>query len=107
MSGQTSLDGDCLPRLPRGVQGRRESAAGLGIELDGDLSFEGWTFTDRLIRRFLADAFRQGALVARWTVLHVDGGRCYMPDPDRFGMDTVESIVEGHDEGIAWTAKGE
>ncbi len=30
-----------------------------------------------------------------------------MPDPDRFGMDTVESIVEGHDEGIAWTAKGE
>ncbi len=76
-----------------------------GMEIDRDLSFEGWNFPDRTIRQFLADAFWQGAFVDRWTVLHVDGGRCYMPYPNRFGVDTVESVVEGHDEGVAWTAR--
>jgi hypothetical protein len=37
-------------------------------------------FSDKLIRRFYVDAFWQGSLVDRTTLLHVDGARCYLPD---------------------------
>jgi hypothetical protein len=51
-----------------------------GLEEDRDLSFRGMNFPDRQVRRASADAFWQGALVARWTYLVVDGGRCYLPE---------------------------
>ena len=72
-----------------------------GMELADGLSFDGWEWPDRAISRFTVDGFWQGALAARWTLLLVDGGRCYLPDPRR--MDAGEWATDG--EGIAWSAK--
>lgn len=52
-----------------------------GMRQDTELTFPDWDFPDRSISRLLVDAFWRGALVARWSVLLVDGARCYMPDP--------------------------
>jgi hypothetical protein len=68
-----------------------------GITLDDKLSFEGWTWPDRSITRLLVDALWQGALVARWAVLSVDGGRCYLPNPRRDSSSSAPTV--------AWTAE--
>jgi hypothetical protein len=64
-----------------------------GLELDDELLFNGWTWPDPGISRFAVDAFWQGALAARWTLLLVDGARSYLPDPQRAS------------DGSGWTAK--
>lgn len=74
-----------------------------GLTLERVLSFEGWTFPDSSISRYAVDAFWQGALVARRTVLVVDGGGCYLPDPDPAYVKTDDSLM-GH-QGVGWTAK--
>jgi hypothetical protein len=74
-----------------------------GLTLERELSFEGWLFPDPSIRRYAVDAFWQGALVARWTVLNVDGGRCYLPDPDPAYV-KVDNSLMGH-MIVGWTAK--
>jgi len=74
-----------------------------GLKLDDGLVFEGLTWPDRSITRYLVDVFWQGALAARWTVLSVDGGNCYLPDPDWAYVKTGESL-EGY-QGVGWTAK--
>jgi hypothetical protein len=61
-----------------------------GLEQDRDLQFDEARFPYQRVSRSLADAFWQGALVARWTYLVVDGGRCYLPE--------VEAIHDGQDE---------
>ena len=48
------------------------------------LAFDDWVYADqsrRGIVRQLVDGFWRGALVTRWPVLLVDGGKCYLPDP--------------------------
>jgi hypothetical protein len=74
-----------------------------GIQVDDKLEIDGWIWPDRSITRHLVDAFWQGALVARWTVLLVDGARCYLPDPDRAYVRTDDSI-QGF-ETVGTTAK--
>jgi hypothetical protein len=74
-----------------------------GLKLEDELSLDGWTWPDRSISRYGVDAFWQGALVARWTMLVVDGGRAYLPDPDRAYIKTDDTSM-GY-ETIAWTAK--
>ena len=74
-----------------------------GLTLDRELSFEGWTWPDRSISRYAVDTFWQGALVGRRTVLDVDGGCCYLPDPDRTYVKTDESLM-GY-QGVGWTVK--
>lgn len=74
-----------------------------GLTLEKDLSFEGWIFPDRSIWRYAVDVFWQGALVGRRTVLNVDGGRCYLPDPDPVYVKTDDSLM-GH-MIVGWTAK--
>ena len=74
-----------------------------GMTVDDRLTFEDWHFPDRSGYRVLVDAFWQGALVARWTVLLVDGGRSYLPDADRGYVKTGESITDY--ETVGWTAK--
>jgi hypothetical protein len=54
---------------------------GWGMRQDTGLTFPDWDFPDGSISRLVVDAFWRGALVGRWSVLSVDGGRCYMPDP--------------------------
>jgi hypothetical protein len=55
---------------------------GWGITVDSGLQFgDRWIWPDRQIQRVLVDGFWRGALVARWTTLLVDGGRCYLPEP--------------------------
>jgi hypothetical protein len=73
-----------------------------GLTLDNDLTTE-WVFPDRSMYRYAVDAFWQGALVTRWTMLGVDGGRCYLPDADRGAVQTGESFRDY--ETVAWTAK--
>jgi hypothetical protein len=52
-----------------------------GLPHGENLSYQGWTFADPHISRHLVDGFWRGALVARWSLLSVDGGRCYLPEP--------------------------
>jgi len=52
-----------------------------GMKQDTGLTFLDWDFPDRSINRLVVDAFWRGALVGRWSVLSVDGGRCCLPDP--------------------------
>jgi hypothetical protein len=61
-----------------------------GLEEERDLEFDRVHFPYSQTRRAYADAFWQGALVARWTYLIVDGGRCYLPE--------IEPVYEGKDE---------
>lgn len=65
-----------------------------GLAFEGDLTFEEMTWPDRTINRHLADAFWQGSLVSRWHYLVVDGGRCYLPDPEREYVQTGESPLD-------------
>jgi hypothetical protein len=74
-----------------------------GLKLEGQLSFEGWTWPDPSISRHAVDAFWQGALVARWTILIVDGARSYLPDPERAYVKT-DDTSRGY-ETVGWTAK--
>jgi hypothetical protein len=74
-----------------------------GLRNETDLAFDGMTWPDSKITRFLADAFWQGSLVARWSFLVVDGGRCYLPDPEREYLRTGDSANDY--EGGPWTAK--
>ena len=52
-----------------------------GLTLDSDLTFEGMDFADPSIALQLVDGLWRGALVTRWPVLWVNGGRCYLPVP--------------------------
>lgn len=64
---------------------------------------EQWVWPNRSMYRFAVDAFWQGALVARWTLLGVDGGRCYLPDAERAYVqadDTLHGFLT-----VGWTAK--
>jgi hypothetical protein len=81
-----------------------------GLQLDDRLEFEGWTFSDSS-DRLAVDAFWQGALVARWTVLLVDGARSYLPEVRSAYAKTGESardyqrfgwIATASDIAIAW-----
>jgi hypothetical protein len=56
-----------------------------GIRQDYRLVFDGWQWpaNSKDIARFIVDVFWGGALVARWTLLVVDEGHCYLPDPHR------------------------
>jgi hypothetical protein len=54
-----------------------------GLLIDDDLVYDGWVFPNRAISRVLVDAFWRGSLVARWSVLDVDGHRCYLPEVRR------------------------
>jgi hypothetical protein len=65
-----------------------------GLKRDEHQDIDGWTWPDRSITRHLADAFWQGSLVARWTYLVVDGGRCYLPDPQREYTQVGESPLD-------------
>ena len=73
-----------------------------GLVEDQDPSFPGVEFPDKAIWRANADAFWQGALVARWTYLIVDGSRCSLPE--------IESVYDGIDEhpsdSSKWTFRG-
>ena len=62
-----------------------------GLQRDDDQHFEGWSWPNPKISRSLADVFWQGSLVARWTYLVVDGGACYLPDPEREYLQTGDS----------------
>ncbi len=62
-----------------------------------------WIWPDRSMERFAVDAFWHGALVARWALLSVDGGNCYLPDADRATVQTDDS-TKGY-QTVAWTAK--
>lgn len=73
-----------------------------GVEVDDDLKFEGITFPDKAISRFTADAFWKGSLVARWYMLLVDGGRCYLPDVKGSLADTGDGPLDR--EIVGWTA---
>lgn len=73
-----------------------------GLERDGHPAFEGPPWPDAKITRRLADAFWHGSLVARWGYLVVDGGRCYLPDPER-DVRTGDSPTDL--EVGPWTAK--
>ncbi len=71
-----------------------------GMGMEDNLTFEGWIWPDRSISRFLVDGFLQGALVARWGLLSVDGGRCYLPSPNQ----EYEEESPGQYRGLGWTA---
>lgn len=60
-----------------------------GLKTGERMSFDGrpWEVTG-----LLADAFWQGALVARWWVLHVDEGACYLPQPFTEIVSTGQAI---------------
>ncbi|HVB45176.1 MAG TPA: hypothetical protein VNF47_21070 [Streptosporangiaceae bacterium] len=75
-----------------------------GLPVAEGLAFEGMLFPDKSIERRLVDGLWRGALVTRWTVLLVDGGRMYLPEPGREGVQSGEMPGEGY-EHIAWTAK--
>lgn len=74
-----------------------------GLEVDEKLEYDGFAFPDPRITRELVDGFWRGALVARWSVLSVDGHRCYLPDSDRAYVKTGESARDI--ETIGWTAR--
>jgi hypothetical protein len=73
-----------------------------GLTLDTGLSYDGWVFPDPAIDRLLVDGFWQGSLVARWTLVSVDGHRCYLPDPERAYVKTGDSPRDY--ETVGWTA---
>lgn len=50
-----------------------------GMTVETGLKFRGWEFG--AIERQRVDGFWRSALVTRWPVLRVDGGRCYLPSP--------------------------
>src|SRR5215469_7597637 len=63
---------------------------------------ENWVWPDRSMERFAVDAFWQGALVGRRTLLSVDGGHCYLPDAERAFVragDTPQGYMT-----VGWTA---
>jgi hypothetical protein len=74
-----------------------------GMTVADELTFEDWHFPDKSGYRLLVDAFWQGALVARWTILGVDGGRAYLPDVRQEYVKTGESITDY--ENVAYSAK--
>ena len=73
-----------------------------GLTTGHDLTFEHWVFPDRGVDRLAVDAFWRGALVNRWTVLEVDGGRCYLPDPSRVTVKTGDGPTDV--ETVGWEA---
>ena len=73
-----------------------------GLALGDKLTFEGMIWPDRTITRHVADAFWEGSLVSRWHYLVVDGGRCYLPDPDR-GLLRTGGSADDYETG-PWTA---
>ena len=73
-----------------------------GLIVDSNLNFDDWVFPDPAIDRLLVDGFWRGALVARWTILAVDGHRSYLPDVDRADIKTGESLRDHQTFG--WTA---
>ena len=70
-----------------------------GLEEDRDLQFEGMSFPDKQIWRCFADAFWQGALVARWRYLLVDGGRCSLPEVHQ----AYDGVEEHPGDPAKWT----
>lgn len=51
-----------------------------GLVAATGLSYPNLKWPDPTINRIYVDAFWGGALVARWTLLDVDGHRCYLPE---------------------------
>jgi hypothetical protein len=78
-------------------------AWGMSIGDEWENEEKSWVFPDRTMYRFAVDAFWQGALVARWTLLGVDGGLCYLPDADR-EIVQADSTPQGI-MTIGWLAK--
>lgn len=72
-----------------------------GMPMDRDLSF-GWTFPDPQVTRDLVDLFWRGALVYRWSVYSVDGGRAYVPQMDPSSVSTGPGFLDT--ELAGWTA---
>jgi hypothetical protein len=75
----------------------------IGEKWEAGAADEPWIWPDRSMYRFAVDAFWQGALVARWTLIGVDGGHCYLPDAGRVWVqadDSYQSILT-----VGWTAK--
>jgi len=66
-----------------------------GLQVDDRLRFEGLTFLHDSISRFAVDAFWHGALVARWYLLLVDEGRCYLPNVGHEFVRTSDSALGG------------
>jgi hypothetical protein len=74
-----------------------------GLTTDTDLIYDGWVFSDQSIERVLVDGFWRGALVARRTVLAVDGYRSYLPDAERTYVKAGESPRDFMT--VGWTAR--
>lgn len=72
-----------------------------GMPMDRDLNF-GWSFPDPQVTRDLADVFYRGALVYRWSVYAVDGGRAYVPQMDPSAVTTGDGAFGM--ELAGWTA---
>ncbi len=64
-----------------------------GMQIDWDLDF-GWTFPDPQVTRDLVDLFWRGALVHRWSVYSVDGGKAYLPQVDPATVETGPSVMD-------------
>jgi hypothetical protein len=72
-----------------------------GVTEDTGLVFDGWEWPDPRIARQVVDGFWHGALVTRWLVLSVDGGRCYLPVPRH----AFAGEVLGDGETAGWAVK--
>jgi hypothetical protein len=80
------------PRFPAGGEGGQHTFAALykpdpdlrlawGLAIDGPgIAEQGWTFSDKETTRQVAEAWLRGELAARWSLLLVDGYRCYVPE---------------------------
>jgi hypothetical protein len=80
-----------------------------GLEQDCDLTFDGIVFPDPQITRDLVDLFWNGALVHRWTVLAVDGGRGVVPDVEYevVSADGQASLAPGNSAIVGYRATPE
>ena len=76
-----------------------------GLPLDSTVSFHAATpWRDKEVVCRLVDALWQGALVARWVVLMVDGRRCYLPNPGGEYVRTGESMGDAEMIGLSASA---
>jgi hypothetical protein len=74
-----------------------------GLQVGAEFTIDDWVMPDKKVSRFIADGFWQGALVARWHLLAVDGGRCYLPDAEPMVVKTGEGFFDAQAAG--WTAR--
>jgi len=67
-----------------------------GLKLRDEPSLPPWRHKDQTLERRIVDAFWQGALVARWTILDLNSGYCYLPTPWLADLDEVTGRARGH-----------